>query len=252
MSTLQWMQPGARIKASVKRAIRWAGYDIRRIDDSSTMEAALRRVSAALTISTVIDIGASDGRWSEVAMRYYPRAEYLLFEAQATVHEASLKEMASRHARLHYVLAAAGDHDGTIHFDASDAFGGAASERAFEQHDRLVPMTTVDAEVEHLQLEGPFLLKLDTHGFEREVLQGATDVLTRTALLIVEAYNFELRSGSLRFHELCGHLDGLGFRTVDVVDTLRRPSDGFLWQFDLVFARHDRPEFESNSYGPIG
>jgi hypothetical protein len=29
---------------------------------------------------------------------------------------------------------------------------------------------------------------------------------------------------------------------------MRRPADRALWQFDLVFARADRPEFQSNAY----
>ncbi len=52
---------------------------------------------------------------------------------------------------------------------------------------------------------------------------------------MVEAYNFTLRDGALRFHELCAHLDRLGFRSVDLADPMWRPADGILWQMDLVF-----------------
>ncbi len=68
-------------------------------------------------------------------------------------------------------------------------------------------MTTVDTEVERLGLRPPHLLKLDTHGFEREIFIGAEKALATSSLLVVEAYNFELRPGAMRFHELCAFLD---------------------------------------------
>lgn len=213
------------------------------------MAAALQRAAASHRIATVIDIGASDGRWSALARRYFPDAAFLLIEAQAHAHEFALRERAKSQPGLHYVLAAAGDRVGTIHFDASDAFAGAAAEQAFDRGDSIVPMTTVDTEVHRLKLPEPFLLKLDTHGFEREILIGANHVLAQASLLVIEAYNFELRPGSLRFHDLCAYLDSFGFRTIDLVDIMRRRDDGILWQFDLVFARGDRPEFASNSFG---
>lgn len=109
-------------------------------------------------------------------------------------------------------------------------------------------MTTVDAEVARLSLAGPFLLKLDTHGFEIPIFEGAASTLDQTSLLIVEAYNFELRPGALRFHELCTYLGGRGFRPLDVVDVMRRPGDDVLWQFDLFFARNDSREFASSAF----
>ena len=74
------------------------------------------------------------------------------------------------------------------------------------------------------------------------------EALGRTTLLVIEAYNFEVQPGCLRFHEMCGYLEERGLRCIDLVDVLRRPGDGALWQFDLFFVRADRPEFASNSY----
>jgi hypothetical protein len=109
-------------------------------------------------------------------------------------------------------------------------------------------MTTIDYEVQSRQLEGPYLVKLDTHGFEPEILDGASSTLQQTATLIVEAYNFELRPGVLRFYELCALLAGRGFRPIDLIDPMRRPKDGAFWQVDIVFARSDLPLFEDRTY----
>jgi hypothetical protein len=80
------------------------------------------------------------------------------------------------------------------------------------------------------------------------VLEGASAVLQRTELLIIEAYNFTLTPGCLRFHELCAWLESRGFRCCDLADPMRRPADGALWQMDLAFAPSSSPLFGNNHY----
>jgi FkbM family methyltransferase len=196
----------------------------------------------------MIDVGASDGRWSEVARHFFPTAEILLIEANET-HRAGLESFRSRVPHSAFVLAAAGNKVGHLFFDGSDPFGGLASTEAMEQSSA-VPATTIDHEVASRSLPGPYLIKLDTHGYELPILQGAENTLPRTELLIVEVYNFTLCQGALRFYEMCTHLAQLGFRPIDLCDPMYRPHDGVLWQCDMFFARSDRPEFLSNTYDP--
>lgn len=257
------------IDSLVVRTLRRFGYEARRLDGvpdrevatppnptaaapwtpaEGTMLAAIARFAPRFEMATILDVGASDGRWSEEARRYYPRAAYLLIEAQGAPHEAALRRHCERWLNSQYVIAAAGHRVGSVHFDTSDPFSGVARERPFEKCNELVPMTTVDAEVEARGLAAPFLLKLDTHGFEREIFEGARRTLERTNLIVVEAYNFELQRGSLRFHQLCEFLEQRGFRCLDIVDVMRRPGDGVLWQCDLFFAPASRPEFAEEGY----
>jgi FkbM family methyltransferase len=212
-----------------------------------TMERAMARIARGHRIATIVDVGASDGRWTLAARRLMTGTRALLIEAQADPHESALRSLQRRDPAIDYVIAAAGDRAGETHFDASDPFGGAVTHVASE-HDVVVPMTTIDHELIQRSLPGPYLIKLDTHGFEREILAGAKRTLETTAVLVIEAYNFELQPGVLRFHELCGHLEGLGFRPIDIADPMRRPKDAVLWQMDLVFARSDRPEFADAVY----
>lgn len=237
-----------RAARPVNAALGRLGYRIGRLDTQTSMEAGLRRSAArGIEVATFVDVGASDGRWSELARRFYPSASCLLIEANP-VHEHGLRAFKQRVSDSDYVLAAAGDRIGELYFDGSDPFGGTASE---DPRDGMttVPATTVDHEVATRALPGPYCLKLDTHGYELPILAGAESVLDQASLLIVETYNFELFPGVLRFHEMCSHLEPLGFRPIDLVDPIRRSRDGVFWQCDLFFARADRPEFASNSFG---
>jgi FkbM family methyltransferase len=236
------------LKSKARAAFLRAGYDVRRAAGSDTMGAGLRRLAPRLQVRTVVDVGASNGSWTVLALRSIPDASYLLIEAQGEPHEKALRDLRARRPQVDYVLAAAGDRKGTIHFDVSDPFGGVASNEPFERNDLVVPMTSIDAEIAQRSLQPPFLLKLDTHGFEVPILEGAAQALIQTNLLVIEAYNFKLQPGCLRFHEMCGYLEERGLRCIDLVDVLRRPRDGSLWQFDLFFVPRDRPEFDTNTY----
>jgi len=112
---------------------------------------------------------------------------------------------------------------------------------------RQVPMVALDSVVRERALKPPFILKLDTHGFEVPILEGAKNTLNETLLLVVEVYNFQLSPQSLRFHEIIAYLEQRGFRCVDICDPIFR-QDGVLWQLDLFFMRADSAEFNSNNY----
>ena len=214
-----------------------------------SLDAALARVCGrGLDVATVIDVGASDGQWSRVVRRYWPGAFCLLIEANP-VHEPDLRQFCQELANVDFVLAAAGDVIGEIYFDASEPFSGLASHTPLPVPTIIVPVTTIDALVAERQLKPPFLIKLDTHGFEVPILEGARQTLQNANLLVIETYNFRLRPGSPKFHELCQLLSSWGFETIDFCEPIFRAHDHALWQFDLVFIRADRKEFQHDGFG---
>jgi FkbM family methyltransferase len=228
--------------------VRVSPVEDRKIINRSTMRGAIRALAQrGYQINTIIDIGASDGRWSEDAMEFFPKAQYLLIEAQG-FHEVNLKAFTSKHTNTKYVLAAAGDTVGKIYFDAGDPFGGQASHTPFVINNVELPVTTLDAEVSDKQLGGPFLIKFDTHGFELPILKGAHETLKQTEVIVMECYAQRLMPDSLTFSEICQQLDFLGFRCIDVVDPVWRAYDDSFWQMDLVFVRKARPEFAYTAY----
>ena len=200
-----------------------------------------------IPIQTIVDIGASDGHWAEMTMEFFPKINYLLIEAQA-VHQEKLEAFIVDHPSAQYCLAAAGDKVGRIFFDAGNPFGGQASYEPYAQNNIEVEVTTVDTQVAQRALLGPFLLKLDTHGFEVPILIGATEVLRHTQVIVIECYVQYLTENSLTFSQMCSYLETFGFRCIDAVDLEWRPFDNTLWQMDLVFIRKDRIEFTHHDY----
>lgn len=228
----------------------WLGTVARRhgfARNPATMEAALARCAArGLRVQTVIDVGASDGRWSRMARRILPPARYFMVEARSE-HEAGLARTAAQ-PDFSYRICAAGNRDGEIYFDATDLFGGQASDAPYEKNGIVVPVRTLDGLAAEHKLEAPYAIKLDTHGYEVPILEGAQAILGQARLLVIECYNFRLTAQSLLAHEMCAYLAGRGFRCIDLCDPLYRARDGALWQMDLFFAPDSDAAFESNSY----
>jgi FkbM family methyltransferase len=238
------------VKHYVRRGLRVAGYEIHAANElrtSPTMEGALIRATLRrLHIETVIDVGASTGIWTLLAMNYFPRAQYMLIEAQ-TVHESSLQALTREKDNVRYVLSAAGEKVGRIFFDDSNPFSGRASPYPLTGGDIEVPVTTIDVVVDQYQLPPPYCLKLDTHGYEVPILNGAEETLRQASLVVVECYNFRLPD-ALLLHEMCAFMDGLGFRCIDLVDQLYRPGDQAFWQADLFFEPKVHDVFARTTY----
>ncbi|WP_297772563.1 FkbM family methyltransferase [uncultured Roseovarius sp.] len=209
------------------------------------MCAAMKRIAGrGLDVGKVIDVGASDGRWTAQAMAYIPQARYVLVEANPH-HKPALEAFCRAHPRTRFVLAAASNSAETIRFDADDPFGGKADpaegRRAIE-----VPAIRLDDIVE--RSDGPFLIKLDTHGYEVPILEGAGRCLADAALVIIETYGFRIAPEALLFHEMVAYMRERGFGVVDMSDPLWRPGDRCFWQVDLYFQPLSRAEFSRTSY----
>jgi FkbM family methyltransferase len=197
--------------------------------------------------NTVVDVGAAVGGWSTNFAEVIPDKAHLLIEANP-VHELALLACCQARPNWDYVLKACGREPGHVFFDGSDPFGGVASDIATDFASQRIPVTSIDHEVVKRGLREPFLVKLDTHGYEIAILEGAPETLRSTELLIIEVYNFQLHEGCLRFWEMCQWMQERGFVPIDLFDVLYRPKDGALWQFDLVFARNNSEPFASNTY----
>lgn len=217
-------------------------------DETFEMSSAIRRIAEHdMPIRSVIDIGASDGMWSVEAMRTFPRASYFAIEP---LHErqGALEALKREHDNFDYALCVAGDEDGDqVTLKVSDDLLGSTVDGTGGKP-RSVPVKTVDAIVADQMLEGPFLLKLDTHGYEIPILIGAKDTLAKTNVIVMEVYNFKITDHALRFHEMCTHMERVGFRCYDIAGPMLRLRDKAFWQMDMLFARSDSEMFSYSEY----
>ena len=196
---------------------------------------------------TVVDVGAAYGGWSRQLADVLPGRRHLLIEANSH-HRVALDERCAENPSWQYVLKACGGRLGKIFFDGIDPMGGLASQSRSDKSMLEVEMTSIDHEVNRLGLPGPFLIKLDTHGFEVPILEGAAGTLENAEYIVVESYNFTMCEGALRFWELCAWMEARGFVPLDLYDLCYRIYDLSFWHMDIVFARKANAAFGYAKY----
>jgi len=212
------------------------------------MWAAVQRIADHnIPVNSIIDIGASNGSWSTRAMKIFPRVSYLAIEPLKEQEDA-LKKIKEKFRNFEYALCVAGElDDQQARLNVTDDLDGSSVDSTGGEI-RNVPVKTIDKLVTETNLDGPYLLKFDTHGYEIPILNGARHTLENTNIIIMEVYNFKITQHTLRFHEMCNHLETLGFRPYDIASPVLRLYDKAFWQMDILFCRSDSKIFSHKKY----
>lgn len=103
-----------------------------------------------------------------------------------------------------------------------------------------VPVVTVDSFVSQRITFSPatqIVLKIDVDGAELDVLEGSRATLICDCAVEIEAALLDERAA--RFSRIVNFMSAHGYEVFDILEPLLRPSDGLLWQVDLVFVPRD-------------
>ena len=198
----------------MKLSLRAAGYNP--VDNSDgSGEGVLARMLADLGLTSALDIGANLGSYSEGLLRAGFQTVFAVEPLPQC--ESSLEALrANYNSRFSYRSVAVGQHPGSlpIFFDPQSLVLASLSADAEKvpyvnySESLAVPVTTVDLLWRETGLEWDFV-KIDTEGFEAEVLKGSVDFLrSRPPKVIqVEVNHHHLFRGHSLLH-LCGLLPG--------------------------------------------
>jgi FkbM family methyltransferase len=188
---------------------------------------------------TVIDIGAADG--TPGLYDRFEGASILLIDP-LTEHVPALERIRREHSGVCFTVAAAGARAGSIEMNVYPAHltgSTCGNDPRGVGGPRQVPLITLDEECARRDLEGPYLVKVDTQGFELEVLRGASRILSETEAVILEVSFFRFFTSNPIFSEVVGFMAERGFELYDLLGASVRPLDGALAQADVVFARRE-------------
>ncbi|MCW8139220.1 MAG: FkbM family methyltransferase [Planctomycetota bacterium] len=185
----------------------------------------------------IVDVGAYVGDWSRLARRCFPDAAIVMVEAQPDKADA-LARACAEVGNATAVRALVGpEARPQVEFFAMETGSSVLSERTDHPREVIrVDMTTLDAATADAP-PGPALLKLDTQGYELEVLRGATRLLERVEVLQTELSVLDFNEGAPALHEVIAFLAARDLVLFDLADITRKRSDGALLQLDALFVR---------------
>lgn len=199
-------------------------------------------------IEHVLDVGANEGQFAgKLFGAGYP-GTILSFEPMPDVHRRLVEAAASNPRWIIAPPVALSDRDGTADFHvAGNSISSSLlpmeelhlvnAPKSAEAAVIQVALVRLDAILPELLPEGRFLLKIDTQGTERDVLEGAAGVLDRVAGIKTEMSFKPLYAGQPLFAEMYGYITGLGFDAYHFVHGFRGRRRAALLQCDGLFFR---------------
>jgi FkbM family methyltransferase len=217
----------------------------------------LPRDWCATTGLVVVDVGAHNGRWSEAVLAL-AQPERLVALEPTPASFASLQARLGSDPRVVLHEVAAGSEPGTAELNLMTMTSFNSLRRPSEIIEGVystVSASTATVRMTPLDdllstLERVHLLKIDTQGFEDEVLSGAGETLRKTEAIMIEVMFVEHYVGDQLFHQLDATLRGAGFVLFDLGNFTRARDRRLLWCDAIYLNPAFREEARGANPGP--
>ena len=187
----------------------------------------------------ILDVGAFEGGWATMCLQMFPASHITCIEPQEA-SQRTLRDFEGNHPNVKVVQTLLGRHvRERVPFEdrgtGSCVFCGVCGEGSAK------PMTTIDALISKDVCCPPEFLKLDVQGYEIEVLEGWTRGFEQCEVIQIEMSLLPLVPGAPLLHEVVAYLHRRGFVIYDIEELICSPSDGAVWQIDVLCCRENSP-----------
>lgn len=190
----------------------------------------------------IVDVGANHGTWTRETLRYFPDANYTLIEPQKWL-QPSLQDILDSNSKVSFNAVGAGSQSGSFMFtivnrDDSCSFRYTEEEAKAAGYKQVeIPIVTLNEMVaKNTNLPFPDLVKIDAEGLDIDVLEGASDLMGKTEIFLVEAALFckEFDNNLLK---IVDYMDKKGYFLFEITDLNRPFQPQVLWLVELAFVR---------------
>jgi FkbM family methyltransferase len=204
--------------------------------DSAWSLSLLRRLGFSPRFT--MDVGAFFGNWARICLRVFPQTDITCIEPQDAVQK-ELRALTEDHANICIVQTLLGRRENMAVPFAE--IGSGSSILLPGSGETAKQMTTIDHLIDSGVCQAPELLKLDTQGYEMEILEGYARHFDVCQVIQCELSLLPLVPGGPLLHDMVTYLRERGFVMFDVEEIIHGPRDGAVWQIDALFCRVDSP-----------
>jgi len=186
----------------------------------------------------IFDVGAYQGDFAKSCLHIWPESKVVCFEPIKEQYDL-LETWSHMEPRVSAIYGLVGEEDRKeVKFNKS----GTASSVLDEFHSKEFeteyhPMHTLKSIITNHGLPTPDLLKIDTQGYEYQVLAGLGEKLLDVQVILAELNFIDIHQNVKLAEDVIGYLFQNGFRIYDIAEIHRRPLDNAIWQTDFVFVK---------------
>ncbi len=246
------MTLAATARANLRSAARALGFHIQRVRFSEDERSLTCRLIDQTKPTTVIDVGANVGQFASGVLATFGNLRVVSFEPEERAQAEAIRRSRRYPNWVVGDRVAVGAEEGRLTLHVAGNSQSSSLLEMTELHEITVPGSKYQA-VESVPcrtldslLAGEadrgyrYYLKIDTQGYEMNVLRGAQRTLERVVAIQCEVSFDELYVGQPLAAEVVDFVTPRGFSVFAYANGLRDPRDQRLLQADIYFIRtHD-------------
>ena len=236
-------------KSIIKKAFRRIGLELHGFNPNSSPVAQLVYSLNHFEIDLVFDVGANSGQFASGIRQGGFKGKIVSFEPLTSAHRL-LSEASTRDSNWDvHPRCALGDHDGETIINIAGNLASSSILPMLESHISAAPHTSyIGKEVvqlfqldtiapEYLKTFKKPFLKIDTQGFEWQVLDGCLNSLPHIKGVLLEMSLIPLYEGQHLWEDMLLRMKDAGFTLWALQPGFTDPRNGRTYQVDGIFYR---------------
>ncbi|MEL7508631.1 MAG: FkbM family methyltransferase [Cyanobacteria bacterium J06554_1] len=241
------MSLSAKFKQAVKKTFHNVGLDLHRVNANADLQ--LSKALTHFNIDIVFDVGANRGQFASSLYSFGYQGHIVCFEPLSDAYQALIKAaLQNPHWKIHQ-RSAIGDFDGEVDINVASNSASSSVLPMLELHTRAeaksayvgtekVPIARLDSIAsDYLSPDNRLFIKIDTQGFESQVLDGANDTLKKAKGLLCELSIVPLYEGQRLWLDMMQRIESEGFTLWAIHPGFVDPRNGRTLQVDAIFFR---------------
>ena len=231
------------IKFLIQRILRYFGWVIVRYNTPEIIFLSSRLKE--LNVDTVFDVGANQGQYASSLFSSNFQGKIFSFEPYSRAHKSLLK-LANKNPDWHVApKCAVGRINKIVILNISENSFSSSLLPILDEHlnsakysryigTESVPLITLDSFTKKIKFKKAFL-KIDTQGYELEVLLGAKSLMKKIVGIQLEVSIGNLYCGQPYYLDILQHIENMGFKLWSITPGFRDKKTDKLLQFDAIF-----------------
>lgn len=248
------------MKLGINKLLKYFNIQVERILPSHSEEEFLNHLSDELQarqlflkhfgINLLFDVGANTGQYASLMRRIGYIGKIVSFEPLSTAFGELKLKVDSDENWICENFALGNEVGNSIIHVAGNSYSSSLldilpSHIEFDVNSQYIKEESIEIkkidDLYHLYFHpnDVVMLKIDTQGFEKKVIEGATEFLKYIKLLQLEISIEPLYKDEILFVEMVNYLKDLGFELFALENGIRNPQSGKLLQVDGIFVNNN-------------